>query len=444
MWGVEDDIEEEDDDDINSSDEEEDEQDDDIEDAPFITRFVMSRGNEFFCEVDRDFILDGFNMTGLSLLFEDYAEALDFILDENMTLFISLSERLQTKIMDEAEALYGLIHARFILTQRGLKIMYEKFIRGDFGTCPRFLCEYQHVLPVGESTQYKVGRVKLFCPKCEEIYAPPLSMHKNLDGSFIGPTFPHLFLMQFPKLLPSLPKRDSIQCPALYLFQSEGRKYPLNLELPQIQQSSINSNEKVDDKVVQDKEQQIITSQQQQPLQSILQTDQVTHPSWKTHGLKYTPKPFGFRFFTGSHRELQEFLESKAKAQVKLLNLKESRIQPYYKDDQKQEQIQIQAQSQVQQSSQSSSTASNETEMQLQEKQQQLNQQQQQQQLQPQVIDEQELIKLSYFARRKITKQYDDEDQKSNDGKNEQKQSINANVGTKGRGSGIKPKQDKL
>jgi casein kinase II subunit beta len=57
--------------------------------------------------------------------------------------------------------LYGLIHARFILSSRGLQIMKSKFTSGVFGACPRVLCDRQHVLPVGMSEDLSISRVKV-------------------------------------------------------------------------------------------------------------------------------------------------------------------------------------------------------------------------------------------------------------------------------------------
>lgn len=48
----------------------------------WIDWFLETKGNEYFCEVDEDYILDRFNLTGLSQeVPQFYAEALDMITD---------------------------------------------------------------------------------------------------------------------------------------------------------------------------------------------------------------------------------------------------------------------------------------------------------------------------------------------------------------------------
>ena len=58
----------------------------------WISWFLSSKGNEYFCEVEEDYILDRFNLTGLNTEVQHYAQALDMITDNlGMPLYLSRS-----------------------------------------------------------------------------------------------------------------------------------------------------------------------------------------------------------------------------------------------------------------------------------------------------------------------------------------------------------------
>ncbi|KAJ1344487.1 hypothetical protein BSLG_000011 [Batrachochytrium salamandrivorans] len=113
--------------------------------STWVEWFLSLRGNEFFCEVDEEYILDRFNLAGLNTEVKYYHQAFELVTD-------SLEEELDTATWDEVEKsarhLYGLVHARFITTSRGLSKMFEKFKATEFGRCPRVLCHNQAVLPI--------------------------------------------------------------------------------------------------------------------------------------------------------------------------------------------------------------------------------------------------------------------------------------------------------
>ena len=116
-----------------------------------VSWFCSLKGNEFFAEVDHDFMHDDFNLTGLSAQVPYYEYALDTILDAESAQAARFSKDQQEAIESAAELLYGLIHARYIITPRGLAGMLDKFKHIHFGRCPRVYCQGQAVLPVGQS-----------------------------------------------------------------------------------------------------------------------------------------------------------------------------------------------------------------------------------------------------------------------------------------------------
>ena len=124
-------------------------------------------------------------------------------------------------LYQSAMDLYGLIHARFILSAKGLQMMKEKFLKNVFGACPRILCDRQLVLPIGMSEDLSISRVKVYCPKCQEVYIPRMRF-VDVDGAYFGSSFPHIFLQTFPELRPSVSAIKYV--PKIYGFKIYGKK----------------------------------------------------------------------------------------------------------------------------------------------------------------------------------------------------------------------------
>jgi casein kinase II subunit beta len=86
----------------------------------FAMQFVSSRGNEYFCEIDEDYLTDRFNLTGLNLEVTYYQYALDLVTD---VFDMDVDDDMREAIEKSARHLYGLVHARYVVTTRGLTKM---------------------------------------------------------------------------------------------------------------------------------------------------------------------------------------------------------------------------------------------------------------------------------------------------------------------------------
>ncbi|KAG2296002.1 hypothetical protein Bca52824_042671 [Brassica carinata] len=192
------------------------------DDTSWISWFCSLRGNEFFCEVDEDYVQDDFNLCGLSGQVPYYDYALDLILDVESSNSDMFTEEQNELVESAAEMLYGLIHVRYILTTKGMAAMLEKYKNYDFGRCPRVFCCGQPCLPVGQSDIPRSSTVKIYCPKCEDVYYPRSKYQGNIDGAYFGTTFPHLFLMAYGNLKPQKPTQSYV--PKIFGFKVHNKQ----------------------------------------------------------------------------------------------------------------------------------------------------------------------------------------------------------------------------
>lgn len=145
------------------------------------------------------------------------------------------------EVYQQAVDLYGSAHSRFILTQKGMQIMKTKYLAGHFGKCARIECQNSPVLPVGLYDELNMSRVKVFCPKCEDIFVPrgrrasvsSLSGSQiDLDGSYFGPSFPHILLQNHPELAPKQAIEEYI--PKIWGFKVAGKPGSKVKKLPEL------------------------------------------------------------------------------------------------------------------------------------------------------------------------------------------------------------------
>ena len=227
--------------------------------TPWVRKFVISRTADGLVPVPRDYLADNFNLVRLPPVVEHlaskkqeelekespnlehvgksahhhqqqqqdeeqqeqqshnqqplknhpyalYRQALDLILCQE-------DRKAPPVVQYAAEVLYGLIHARFIVSTRGLDTMRQILVLHAsnpdsrlplFGRCPRLRCKGMPLLPCGLSDDYDLdsgdhnpdSRAKRYCCNCRETFH---CWESKVDGSAWGTSACHLLLMVYGK-----------------------------------------------------------------------------------------------------------------------------------------------------------------------------------------------------------------------------------------------------
>ena len=192
-------------------------------DRNWVKNFCSAKKSKWFVEIDDDFLKDKRNYKNIEETLSDhYKDKKDFqkfyklavylISTKNDSVLTEEDEKNDSQIYsnsidDEkfleevAESLYGLLHARYIVTNPGLIKMAQKFQRCMFGTCLRVACKSNPVLPIGLSDKPYCFPVKIFCPLCHDIYNLPdeFDFLEYTDGAYFGKSFPSIFMLNFPQ-----------------------------------------------------------------------------------------------------------------------------------------------------------------------------------------------------------------------------------------------------
>ncbi len=172
----------------------------------WIDLFLGRKGHEYFCDVDPEYITDRFNLINLQKTVSKFSQVVQYIVDElDDSIVENMSKARLEQLENDARKFYGLIHARYIITVKGLQKMLSKYKDADFGRCSRVYCNFQPLLPVGLHDVPGIDSVKLYCPSCEDLYNPKSSRHSSIDGAYFGTSFPGMFLQAFPDMVPKHP-----------------------------------------------------------------------------------------------------------------------------------------------------------------------------------------------------------------------------------------------
>ncbi|CAK56244.1 unnamed protein product (macronuclear) [Paramecium tetraurelia] len=225
----------------------------------WIEWFCAHEDHQFLCEVDDDFIRDPFNQIGIKGKFAFYSEAINMILQSTSPEDQDLEDERFLEVYQEASDIYDSYLLRKDRQQCG-----KDLLQGKFGHCPRIYCEKQNVIPIGLCEDLKTARVKVFCPRCEEVYMPKKKC-ADIDGAYFGKSFPQFLLMTYPdlhpkyQLLPDTQIKSNFE-PTLFGFKIAGKQ---GSKIKRFEQQ-LQFNQIITQPIVQSTEQNILLQEHKQ------------------------------------------------------------------------------------------------------------------------------------------------------------------------------------
>lgn len=163
----------------------------------WVNQFLKMKQSIWFVRIDYDFLAD---IDGYDFVYEKipcFNEAYELLTDSQSDKWEMYDKEEIAKFNNAAITLYQAIHYQWSLTPVGMKQIEAKLLKGDFGVCPRYKCNNQHLLPQGCFVNYQV--LFTYCPQCEDVY------HANTDQVECPKTycyhhnFPKIFLSCFPQ-----------------------------------------------------------------------------------------------------------------------------------------------------------------------------------------------------------------------------------------------------
>ena len=160
----------------------------------WVRNFLLTRPKDTLLPIPQEYLSDGFNLVQLAPIVERIVrmeggyvppavQTTDSFPLFKAALRLILSNDdgpTSPPVQRAAEVLYTLVHARYVISPRGLDTVRRVLRRPDgtvnpvFGRCPRMNCRGMPVLPWGDSDNFDprnsvMTRAKRYCPCCGEV-----------------------------------------------------------------------------------------------------------------------------------------------------------------------------------------------------------------------------------------------------------------------------------
>lgn len=169
-------------------------------DRRWVDYFLSKKSSKLYVRIDEEFICNSFNLFGIRKRVDNFTDACN-VIRRNVSDLDAYGSR-RDAIEKDAEKVYGLLHARFLLTRNGWDLMLQKYNQKDlFPKCPRVFCRNCPCLPYGVSEEPGREKVKMFCPNCYDIYNIDDPDITDIEGAYFGPSWIHMFLQKYPDLI---------------------------------------------------------------------------------------------------------------------------------------------------------------------------------------------------------------------------------------------------